>query len=151
MIFSWFGWVLYWRCSPFHLECVYVGLLYPFLTFDMFIVVWGVHARWSGLGFYLQLFFYSVCVWVCVLEVLCVWGCKVLNPLVALFPLFVYVYTCLCIYVCMCECFHLDAFVWEHVWRKVELMGIQWDFNLLLFVVWMFLITYILCLYIYIY
>ena len=48
-------------------------------------------------------------------------------------PYFVFVYICQCM-VCVLILF---SFVWEHLWHKVYLMGIKWDFDLLVFVVWM--------------
>ena len=95
------------------LECVYFGLLYPTLIFDMFIVVCVcVCCRWSVLGFHQQLF--CVCVCKCVS-----WGVLwFLNLLVRLSPFFVYVYICLCM--CVCVCFEFFSFICEHVWHKVS-------------------------------
>ena len=109
---------LYWGRCPSFLECVYFGLLYPSLIFDMFI--------------------YCVCVCVCVcvlvlvlflvsLIVFCVsvylrefCGFKFTG---SSFSFFLYVYTCLCVYIyiymCVCVCVYLFSLIWEYVWHNV--------------------------------
>ena len=125
---------LYRGHSPSFLEWVYFCLLYSPLIFDMFIVVCvcvcvcermciGVGVV---LGFTNRLFLFFLCVWVFVLG-----GFVALNLLVVRSPLFcicilMSVYPCVC--VCVYVCFQLFSFVFEHVWYKVKLMGIQWDF-----------------------
>ena len=66
----------------FFLECVYFCLLYPSLTFDMFLSFFAYAcARWSDFGFHEQLLFVSV--WVFVLEIfVCMCGSAVWNLLV---------------------------------------------------------------------
>ena len=97
----------------------------------MCVCVLALEWFWVSLTIFFPFF---LCAWVCILG-----SFVVLNLLVVLSPLFVYVYTCLCTYVCVCVCvcFQLFSFVRKHVWHKVKLMGIQWDFNLLVFVVGM--------------
>ena len=51
----------------------------------------------------------------------------------------------------VCVCFQLFSFIWESFWHEVLLMGIKWDFNLLVFVVWMVFNYSYFCIYIYIY
>ena len=63
------------------------------------------------LGFTNSFFSFTVCMRVCALGNFCVWGCVVLNLLVALSPFFVYVYTCLCMILCVCVCVCLFLFV----------------------------------------
>ena len=102
---------------------------------------------------------FLLCVWVCVLGIFCEWVCVVLNLLLplSLFFLYICIYIYTHVYVCLCVCIYIcvcvsssDAFIWEHVWHKVFLIGNIWDFNLLVFVVWMvFNYLCLFCIYIY--
>ena len=90
------------RCSS-SLECVYFGLLYPSLIFDMFIVVCVcvcvcVCWRWSGFGLHKEFVCVCVCVWVCILGSFVVW-----NLLVVLSP-FLYMHTHTHTHICVCVC-----------------------------------------------
>ena len=100
---------LYWdRCSYF-LECVYFGLLYPSLIFDIFIVV-CVRARACVLA--LEWFWISLTAFfLCVNGEFC--GFKFTGSSFSFF--------CICIHmsVYVCVYFKFFSFVWEHVWHKV--------------------------------
>ena len=119
MIFSWFGRVLHGGHSPFYLDCVYFGPLYPSFIFDMFIVMCVcvcVRVRRVGVVLaFTNIYFSPLCMSVCLGDFFCVWDCVVLNLRVALFPFFVYVCVYMsvsvCVCVCVCVCFQLDAFV----------------------------------------
>ena len=52
---------------------------------------------------------------------------KVLKLIECTTYMYIHIYVCLYIYIYMCVCvrLQLDAFVREHVWHKVKLMGIQ--------------------------
>ena len=106
------------RCSSF-LECVYFGLLYPSLIFDIFIVMCA-HARlcvcvnvlaleWFGVS--LTAFFVCKCVsW----EVL--W---VLNLLVDFSPFFcVCIRMSVCVCVCVCVCVRYPMQLRKEIWRR---------------------------------
>ena len=107
---------LYRGHSPSFLECVYFGLLFQSLIFDMFIVVCvcvyiGVRLVWGFTNSFFPFFFCGVC------ECVSSGSFVVLNLLVVL-PPFLYMYTHICVYmcVCVCMCFQLFSFIWEHVW-----------------------------------
>ena len=135
MFFHWL-WVLYRGLPLFFLECVYHTLLYTSLIFEMVLLLRVfVSVRWSGFGFHYQLSFFCVCVCVC-WWFLCMWGSVLLNLLITFLLTFfvcigihmskyVYIYIYIYIYLCVCLCFQIDAFVREHIWHKVYLMGIR--------------------------
>ena len=65
------------------------------------------------------------------------------------FSFFSYIYTYVCVCVCMCVYVFRVFFVCGHVWHKVYLMGIKWDFVMV--VVWIFFKLLLVYIYIYIY
>ena len=112
------------------------------------------------------MFFFSVCVSVCLGEFLCMCGSVVLNSKVTFFLIvfvcvyvytylcmFVYIYMCVCVCLCVCVgvcvfsawCFHLRTYLVQGLVNGYSMN--QWEFNLLVFVVWM--VFDYLCLYIY--
>ena len=149
----------------FFLECVYLSLLYSSLIFDMFLSLCVCVLEWFWIS--LRVIFF-LCVGECVswgYFYVFMFGSAVWNLLVTFWEflsvcIYIYIsmYTCVCVCVCVCVYiyiyiyvyFQLDAFVREHVWHKVKLMGNQCDMNLVMFVVGMVFIHF-LCIYIYIY
>ena len=106
------------RCSSF-LECVYFGLLYPSLIFDIIIVVCVCVCVCVCVGVVLG-FTNILCVCVCV----CVGhggfcGFKFTDSSFSFLYIYIYIYIYIYMSVYVYVCFQLFSFVWEHVWHKV--------------------------------
>ena len=145
--FEWFSvnYRFIYRSFWLFLECVYLCLLYPSLIFDKFLSLCVcVCVCVEVVLDFTNSYFSSVSVWMYVMEIFCVCMCGSLvwNLLVSIFSnnfclcIYTHIYVCLYIYIYIYIyiCFHLDAFVRDYVWHKVQLMGYSMRLELVILV-----------------